>query len=277
MPQPVATTSYNAANQQTVFGAQTVTYDNNGNLTSDGINAYGWNARNQLVSMSGPALAATFQYDVFGRRISKTINSAMTSFLYDGVKVAQEQTESGNTSIVAGGIYEVFTRTDSISTVSPIGDRLGSAAALSDSTGAIQTQYTYEPFGKTAASGPSNGNTSQYTGRENDGTGLYYYRARYYSPALQRFISEDPIGFDGGDVNLFAYVANQPTMVTDPFGLQHPYEQITHNASKMGPLPLSGRSCEDSSNPDVKKIYDTYRTKVDELTRKGLQIGRAHV
>ena len=62
-------------------------------------------------------------------------------------------------------------------------------------------------------------NPFQYTGRENDGTGLYYYRARYYSPELQRFISEDPIGLAGGDVNFFAYVGNDPVNWVDQLGL----------------------------------------------------------
>jgi RHS repeat-associated protein len=90
--------------------------------------------------------------------------------------------------------------------------------ALTDSTGALQTQYTYEPFGNTSIAGAASANPLQYTGRENDGTGLYYYRARYYSPKLQRFISEDPIEFGGGDVNLYAYVFNSPTNYTDPTG-----------------------------------------------------------
>jgi RHS repeat-associated protein len=51
------------------------------------------------------------------------------------------------------------------------------------------------------------GNAFLYTGWENDLTGLYYYRARYYHPTLQRFISEDPIEFAGGDVSLYGYVA----------------------------------------------------------------------
>lgn len=51
------------------------------------------------------------------------------------------------------------------------------------------------------------------------GTGLYYYRARYYSPTLKRFISEDPIGFSSGDVNFYAYVGNSPTNFIDPLGL----------------------------------------------------------
>ena len=67
-------------------------------------------------------------------------------------------------------------------------------------------------------SGASDVGAAQFTGRENDGTGLYYYRARYYSPSLQRFISEDPIGMGGGDLNLYAYVGNSPTNATDPNG-----------------------------------------------------------
>jgi RHS repeat-associated protein len=66
--------------------------------------------------------------------------------------------------------------------------------------------------------GPDEGNALQYTGRENDGTGLYYYRARYYDPGLKRFISSDPIGSAGG-INLYMYVSGDPLSRTDPFGL----------------------------------------------------------
>jgi RHS repeat-associated protein len=82
----------------------------------------------------------------------------------------------------------------------------------------VQTQYTYDVFGSTTTSGAASGNPSQYTSRENDGTGLYYYRARYYSPTMQRFISEDPIEFNGGDINLYAYVGNDPISYVDPAG-----------------------------------------------------------
>lgn len=72
---------------------------------------------------------------------------------------------------------------------------------------------------ETSVSGPASTNPHQFTGRENDATGLYYYRARYYHPTLQRFIAEDPIGFLGGDVNLYAYVRNAPLVLLDPLGL----------------------------------------------------------
>ncbi|MCA9458265.1 MAG: RHS repeat-associated core domain-containing protein, partial [Nitrospira sp.] len=96
---------------------------------------------------------------------------------------------------------------------------IGSTLALTDGTGTIQTEYSYEPFGLVTVAGTSSTNPFQFTGREHDGTGLVYYRARYYSPVQQRFISEDPIGFAGGDVNLYAYVFNSPTNYTDPMGL----------------------------------------------------------
>ena len=79
--------------------------------------------------------------------------------------------------------------------------------------------YAYSPFGETAARGERTGNASQYTGRENDGTVLYYYRARYYDPGLKRFVSEDPIGLAGGG-NVYAYVDNNPLNWTDPDGLK---------------------------------------------------------
>ena len=67
-------------------------------------------------------------------------------------------------------------------------------------------------------SGATNGNSYQFTGRENDGTGLYFYRARYYHPTFQRFIAQDPIGFGGGDANLYGYVYEDPANLIDPPG-----------------------------------------------------------
>ncbi|HEX6291760.1 MAG TPA: RHS repeat-associated core domain-containing protein [Herpetosiphonaceae bacterium] len=220
MPQPVTSATYDAANRLTQWGSRSLTYDANGNLTNDGTNTYTWNARNQLVGHNGTGLSASFQYDGTGRRIGKTVNSAATGFMHDGRNIVQELANGTPTSnLLTGlGIDQTFTRTSS-STETLLTDRLGSTLALVDGSGAVQTEYTYDPFGNTTASGAPNANASQYTGRENDGTGLYYYRARYYSPTFQRFISEDPMGFAGGDVNLYAYVGNSPTNFTDPRGL----------------------------------------------------------
>ena len=167
--------------------------------------------------MSGAASAA-FAYDARGQRRART-TSGTTSYLYDGVNAAQELVGGSPTAnVLTGGVDEVFQRTDSAGTRAALTDALGSTVALVDGSGALQTQYTYEPFGATSVSGAASANPAQFTGRENDGTGLYYYRARYYDPRYQRFISEDPIGFGGGDVNLHAYALNAPTKFRDPSG-----------------------------------------------------------
>jgi RHS repeat-associated protein len=122
--------------------------------------------------------------------------------------------------LITGGIDEIFTRADSTRTFTPIMDALGSTIALVDGSGNLVTQYAYDPFSNTTLSGATNANAFQYTGRENEGNGLYFYRARYYSPQLGRFINQDPMGFAGSGPNLYAYTGNSPTNFSDPFGLQ---------------------------------------------------------
>ena len=79
---------------------------------------------------------------------------------------------------------EVLTRSEASGTSNYMADGLGNTMALVDGSGSIQTQYTYEAFGQTTTTGSASTNQRQYTGRENDGTGLYFYRARYYNPAI---------------------------------------------------------------------------------------------
>ena len=225
IPPALTTVSYNANNQQTTFGTNTETYDLDGNLatvTDAGNTAtYSWNARNQLVSISSPGFVASFTYDSFGRRTGRTVQGAVTNYVYDGLNPVQEKAGATVTAnLLTGlGIDEFFTRADGVGVRSLLPDALGSTVALGDNTGTLQTQYTYEPFGYATQTGLASASSYKYTGREDDGTGLYYYRARYYHPRLQRFIGEDPIGFAGGDTNLYAYAGNSPLNLDDPFGL----------------------------------------------------------
>jgi RHS repeat-associated protein len=215
-PTAVSGNAFNADNGMTAFNGQTLGYDANGNLLSDGTNTYTWDARNHLTGIGG-ANTASFVYDAFGRRMSKTINGTVTQFVYDRLNPLQELDGSNAvTATLLTGLRpdEYFARTDSSGTPVFLTDALGSTVRLGS------TSYTYQPFGATTVVG-SNANSYQFTGRENDATGLYYYRARYYSPTFQRFIGQDPIGFRGGDTNLYGYAANQPTGLIDPLGLTY--------------------------------------------------------
>jgi len=95
-------------------------------------------------------------------------------------------------------------------------DHVGSTSALSDASANLVEQVEYDSFGNSAGSTRTR---YTYTGRERDSvTGSMYYRARFYDPQLGRFISEDPIGFGGGELNLFVYVKNSPLNHVDPKG-----------------------------------------------------------
>lgn len=96
-------------------------------------------------------------------------------------------------------------------------DALMSVIAQANDSQGVDNFYAYSPYGEVQTLGPDGGNSLQYTGRENDQTGLYYYRARYYDPVLKRFVSEDPIGLAGG-VNLYSYVDGDPVNLSDPSG-----------------------------------------------------------
>src|SRR5207245_2121204 len=155
IPKPLPTAvqaAYDAANELTVIASgatQSLTYDQNGNLTNDGTTTYTWDARNRLRAISGPGVSASFVYDALGRRVSKTINSVAAQYFYDGKDIVQE---IGGSSV--GAIYlrslsidEPFVRQSSGSEYYHT-DALGSTIALSNAAGATAVSYSYEAFGK---------------------------------------------------------------------------------------------------------------------------------
>jgi len=200
-----------------------LSYDANGNLTFDGTNTYTWNARNQLTQVSQNGVAQlSYAYDAMGRRTSKTNQGTATQFLYDGDNAVQEA-QGGTVNPILVGLEddERFARNDVTGRTYFLTDALGSTIALTDLTGAIREQYSYDPYGNVTPSDTTTGFTNpyQYTGREVDAPGLYYYRARYYSPMMGGFISEDPAEFLGGQLTFYGYAGGDPLDFTDPMGL----------------------------------------------------------
>jgi RHS repeat-associated protein len=115
---------------------------------------------------------------------------------HDGLDAIRERGGAGDAFYLRTlAIDEALARVDGTGTTTYLADLLGSTLALVDASGAPVTTYPYAPFGETAGAGTASPNPFRLTGREEDGTGLYYYRARYYDPGRGRFLGEDPIGY----------------------------------------------------------------------------------
>jgi RHS repeat-associated protein len=222
-PAPASPVSYtaNALNQYTAVGAVTPSYDANGNLTFDGTFTFGYDAENRLTSASGAGNTASYTYNAQGRRKTKTVNGATTVYVtdadnrevmqYDGASGAISRWFAyglGSNDVLSLMNVAAATRTTFIP------DIQGSIIASIDSASGAVSKVGYLPYGKSVGAGPF-GFTAQRIDPETNG--LYYYRARHYSPAWGRFMQADPIGLAGGK-NLYAYVGNDPLNYLDPFG-----------------------------------------------------------
>jgi RHS repeat-associated protein len=208
----------------------TYTYDNNGNTgtkaDSTGTTTYSWDYENRLTSVAlpGPGGTMTFRYDPFGRRIRKVSPTAgTTNYLYSGANIVEEVDASGNPLARYAqslGIDQPLAIFRGGASSSYQADGLGSITSLGDSAGISAATYKYDLFGNLSASTGALVTPLRYTGRDWDGeTGLYFYRARYYDPAIGRFASEDPMRFHASGINFYRYVLNNPSRYTDHFGL----------------------------------------------------------
>ncbi|MBX9943888.1 MAG: hypothetical protein K2Y40_07395 [Reyranella sp.] len=227
-----STTGYtaNTLNQYTAVGAVTPTYDGNGNLTFDGTTTLGHDPENRLVSASGGGNTATYAFDPRGRRKVRTVNGT-TTVTITGADNRELMDYDGATGAIlrwyayGPGPNAVLNQMNVASgtrdTLLP--DLLGSIVASVDSSTGNIAPFGYRPYGTTSAAPAQFGYTGQRVDQE---TGLYYYRARHYSPAWGRFTQADPIGYQGG-INLYGYVGNDPLNATDPSGLDTYFGQLT--------------------------------------------------
>ncbi len=199
-------------------------YDANGNMVSKSegkeLWRYVWDYENRMTTASTRKQTVRYRYDALGRRVQRYFvgGKENTKFIYDGLDVVADDNSGVLTKYQNGlGIDNKLKMVTSGTASYFLADHLGSTVGLTDSSGAITESANYDSFGN------ATGNLSTrylFTGREFDNfTGLHYYRARWYDGNLGRFISEDPIGFGGGDVNLYGYVWNSPIKLVDPSGL----------------------------------------------------------
>jgi RHS repeat-associated protein len=216
--------SYQTPNRVTQIGGTAYTYDANGNLKTksdgSGTTQYFYDHENRLTSVILPSTTViNYKYDALSRRVERSkSDGTWTRYSYDGLEVLRDVNSDGSTvEYVNGGELDdhLWQRKSDGTTQYFLTDHQGSTRALADATGAVTASYNYDAFGN-GFSGTAT--RFGYTGREHDAdTGLLYYRARWYDPGQGRFVSEDPIGLDGG-INLYAYVENSPLNWVDPLG-----------------------------------------------------------
>jgi RHS repeat-associated protein len=232
----------NALNQYAAVGAVTPTYSANGNLTFDGTFTFGYDAENRLTSAAGAGNTAAYSYDAQGRRKTKTVNGATTVFVTDAGNREVLEYDGSSGAILRWYAYglgsnEVLNQTNVVAgtRAALIPDIQGSVIASVDSVSGTFSKIGYLPYGKSASAPGSFGYTAQRIDPETNG--LYYYRARQYSPAWGRFLQTDPIGMQGG-INLYAYVGNDPLNFNDPDGMMKDavYNAATAATNQLNPI-----------------------------------------
>lgn len=290
--------TYNADNELSGFDNVTYSYDNNGNTISetrnDQITKYIYNAKNRLEKVELPdGRIATYSYDPFGRRVKKEITvtnviasnseaissstggGEITYYLYADEGLIGEYDANGNLKKSYGWLPDGTWGTDPIfmyengSYYFYHNDHLGTPQKMTDESGNVVWSAKYSAFGKAVvdedpdADGITVSNNLRFPGQYFDEeTGKHYNWNRYYDPTSGRYTQVDPIGFRGGDENLYGYVGGNPVNFNDPYGLRSISDLIKRLAERM--LPKKIARAVDPMSPEeiIKELADKEKERI---------------
>ena len=208
-------------------------YDANGNqitkTTDDKTETYTYDGLNQLIGFTDGETVASYAYNVDGLRIKKTVDDKTIHHVWDGSQqiiadVVDNEFYEANcylrgTNLVATYNYQNGVKSGyTYYTQNAHGDVVN----LTDETGAVTKSYTYDAFGVEQNIDDADDNAFRYCGEYYDSeSGTIYLRARYYDPAIGRFISRDSVTGENTDplsLNLYTYCHNNPIIGIDPSG-----------------------------------------------------------
>src|SRR5208337_111505 len=201
-------------------GSNNFTYDNEGQLSSGYSNNYTFDYNHRL---TGIGTNYQFSYDGTGNRLMAVRYGITTKYIYDLNGNLLADTDVNNNIlhyyVYGAGLLEMV---DSTGAYCYHFDATGNTVAMTNSSQNIANAYTNDPFGNMLDQQETDPQPFKYVGQYGvmaEANGFCYMRARYYDPQVGRFVSEDPQGFDGGDVNLYLYASGNPIMRIDPLGL----------------------------------------------------------
>ena len=228
---------YSQISVPSVPSVDNLSYDLDGNMLTNGVWTYTWDAENRLTAAYSNSLCVVSNaYDYMGRRVVKTTPPATHTFVYDGWNLVQESisTASGTTTNFfvwgkdlsgtmqsGGGVGGLLAVKQGNAWYCPFYDINGNITAYVDVTGAVVAEYAYDAFGGTIAQSGSMEDTFMHrfsTKYFDVETGLYYYGYRFYDPVLHRWLNRDPIE-EGGGFNLYAFCGNNGVNRWDYLGL----------------------------------------------------------
>jgi RHS repeat-associated protein len=240
------TSTHNLQNQVTGVGSASLSFDANGNMTVDEQGrTFIWDAWNRLVEVKqGSTTLVECQYDGLKRRIVEDDGTSERHLYYSDQWQVLEERVGGDTvtQYVWSAVYVdamiLRDRDADANTGNGLEERIYvlhdanyNVTALVDTSGNVLERYYYEAYGRAVylddafALLPDGQSEHAWQhlhqgGRLDSATGNYYFRHRDLSPSLSRWISQDPIGYEAGDANLYRYVGNGPGTLIDPYGLE---------------------------------------------------------
>ena len=246
----------NNDNQYASVAGSTYGYDANGNLNAGANGAfYDYDAQNRLTTAATSLIGGNIDqmsYDSRNRVVSRTVNTTVTYFIYDGWDLIEERSSAG--TVLATYVHgarqdELLSKTSTSGTIYYQHNAIGSVTNLTNASGTVVEKYKYDAFGKPAITNGSGGpltasaygNRFLFTGREYLAeVNLYDYRNRVFSADLGRFLQTDPLRVSAGDVNIYRYCGNDPLNFADGSGLCPPPSNSQPPPTPPPPTPPTG-------------------------------------
>jgi RHS repeat-associated protein len=284
----------NALNQYTnianIAGSTRPVYDLDGNMLSNGVWTYTWDAANQLTAACSNSLCVVSNaYDHVGRRVLKVTPTATHTYVYDGWNLIQETIQNQQATTTnhyvwgkdlsgtlqgAGGVGGLLAVSLNGAWYFPFYDNNGNVIAYVDESGSVVAEYVYDAFGGTIAQSGAMADalahrfSTKYYDAE---TGLYCYGYRFYDPAMHRWLNRDPIDEEGG-YNLYAFCGNDGVNRLDKLGLSDltiilgPHINITEKIEGKKTGFFTGNADAVQSKTSIES--QIVRPAIDDFNRK---------